>query len=899
MKKLTHRLTAILLALLLIIGLAATGAVEAGAASPPYDGASLKEFIIAEYNDYYSQLSEDPIVAFQGNCFRWFSIEISSYANDRAMAELVPVLNEITQRYIGMDWPDGPNWEEYETRLMALDESTRNAFEAELDALSSVLVAKIEEIITRLYPLDINDPETIQACYESLYDKTTIDTDDDIVNYDQAVLQFRLEKICREFSSVIWYTYRNSMTPEQWDMSYELRTYANVTRIPDKCSRASLIHVINLWQELKNDIIGETTPLLPYYPTNRLTALGELYKMMVCARPLSYLMISAYSSDMTVRGALTFIDSFPAGNDAVKQATKDTAWSSLTTILNTKVSETLLPSLDPIFMKYLGMSFLDYQTANGGSGSLWSPLDVYAQFEANAPIVLALLDETAANAMYLEVMDALASFSYGDYTGDIQYYLVELYVHIYYSIPYEEVWEIILPLIEIANPNDVQAIHNTTELLHLESYVLEYLAAKKRDTMTDYLWNFVADMSWGLNNMTDPDAEIEFYLPLLRELKAAFDEEPLTVPPTITGPTSLNLTTGYAAQSTGVFTVGGSPVPTVTLTGNTGGGKITWNSGTSKLDIAAGLAADSYPVTLTATNSAGSATANFTLTVTPSGGPVTTAPTITGPMGLELLTGYAATSTGAYTVGGSPAPSVTINNNYGGKITWNSGTNKLDIAAGLAAGTYPVTLTATNSAGNATASFTLTVTATAVAPTITSANSTTVVNGAGGTFQVVSSGTVPITYSLSGTVPTGVTINNTTGLISIASSTAVGVHSFTVTAANSVNSATQSFTLTVTAVAPTNKDSLNDRITAVDNTQKGKYTDASWNAYQTALTNAREVANNANATQGQVDAALNALNIAYGNLAERILYTQWPKTTWNWIKFFVLFGWIWMAFIKP
>jgi hypothetical protein len=52
-------------------------------------------------------------------------------------------------------------------------------------------------------------------------------------------------------------------------------------------------------------------------------------------------------------------------------------------------------------------------------------------------------------------------------------------------------------------------------------------------------------------------------------------------------------------------------------------------------------------------------------------------------------------------------------------ITWNNTTNKLDIAAGLAAGTYPVTLKAANGvAPDATLTFTLTITASSDAPSM-------------------------------------------------------------------------------------------------------------------------------------------------------------------------------------
>ena len=86
------------------------------------------------------------------------------------------------------------------------------------------------------------------------------------------------------------------------------------------------------------------------------------------------------------------------------------------------------------------------------------------------------------------------------------------------------------------------------------------------------------------------------------------------------------------------------------------------------------------------------------------------APAISGPTEMKVLAGYAATSSGAYTLSGTPAPTVTIDNNHGGKITWDATNKKLDIAAGLAAGEYTVVLTASNGVGTAkTATFKLTV----------------------------------------------------------------------------------------------------------------------------------------------------------------------------------------------
>jgi len=83
------------------------------------------------------------------------------------------------------------------------------------------------------------------------------------------------------------------------------------------------------------------------------------------------------------------------------------------------------------------------------------------------------------------------------------------------------------------------------------------------------------------------------------------------------------------------------------------------------------------------------------------------------------------------------------------------------------------------------------------APSITSASGTTVMSGIASTFQVAASGTTPISYSLTGQ-PAGVSINASTGLITIAATTAVGNHPFIITADNGISpSYSQSFILIV------------------------------------------------------------------------------------------------------
>lgn len=92
-----------------------------------------------------------------------------------------------------------------------------------------------------------------------------------------------------------------------------------------------------------------------------------------------------------------------------------------------------------------------------------------------------------------------------------------------------------------------------------------------------------------------------------------------TAIPTIEGPESLTRTFGYTTLSSGEYTVTSNPAPSVGQS-TTHGGAIAWNPTDKTLDIDEGLDVGTYTVYLTATNSQGSDTASFTLTVVPSDG---------------------------------------------------------------------------------------------------------------------------------------------------------------------------------------------------------------------------------------------------------------------------------------
>ena len=199
-----------------------------------------------------------------------------------------------------------------------------------------------------------------------------------------------------------------------------------------------------------------------------------------------------------------------------------------------------------------------------------------------------------------------------------------------------------------------------------------------------------------------------------------------------------------------------------------------------------------------------------------------TAPGITGPAALTLTAGYAAQSTGAYTITGT-APVTVTKQSGDAKITWNNTTKKLDIAAGLAAGTYPVTLKASNGVNpDATFTFTLTVTAASTyAVTVICADAET---AGGGNYAA--GDTVSISV---GTPPAGKVFKEWTATPAV-------------TFANK-NSTSTTFTMPASAVT----------VTAV------------------------------------FENASSPSNTIFG--------TGYEATFFNWILFFIGFGWIWMWFI--
>jgi len=160
--------------------------------------------------------------------------------------------------------------------------------------------------------------------------------------------------------------------------------------------------------------------------------------------------------------------------------------------------------------------------------------------------------------------------------------------------------------------------------------------------------------------------------------------------PGMVGPTTGILQVGYSAAETAAFTFTGAPTPAVTKV--SGDAKITWNATTNKINVAPGLAVNTYTAVFSLNNGFTPApTFTYTLTVSESGITVTVSPATAN---VEKGTTKAFTATVAGP--GSPAQTVTwtVAGNADAGTTISSA-GVLTVAAGETATTLTVTAKST------------------------------------------------------------------------------------------------------------------------------------------------------------------------------------------------------------
>ncbi|MBX7222139.1 MAG: pre-peptidase C-terminal domain-containing protein [Blastocatellia bacterium] len=285
-------------------------------------------------------------------------------------------------------------------------------------------------------------------------------------------------------------------------------------------------------------------------------------------------------------------------------------------------------------------------------------------------------------------------------------------------------------------------------------------------------------------------------------------------PPTITagaaatrqqgsaGSTATIATVSDTETAAGSLTVTATTVPAgITVTG------ITNSNGTITATVAAGCTATlgANTVVLTVTDGGGlTATANYTVNVT-----ANTVPTLGTYPGTTVVQGNSTTVTpsAAPTDNGTVASlTATANpNTFTGTLSGNTATGVITVTNAGPAGTYTITVTATDNCGaTSTATFTLTVTAPNTPPTITAAAALTRQQGSAGTASTIATvtdaqtpaGSLVVTAT---TVPTGLSVTAITNSNGTVSATVTASCTATVGANTVVLTVTDGGGLTATA----------------------------------------------------------------------------------------------------
>jgi len=241
-------------------------------------------------------------------------------------------------------------------------------------------------------------------------------------------------------------------------------------------------------------------------------------------------------------------------------------------------------------------------------------------------------------------------------------------------------------------------------------------------------------------------------------------------------------------------TATGSPAPTISKNGPLPPG-VSLKDHTGGAATISGTPANSasgmYPVTLTAKNKNGTATQAFTLTVTRTPG-IKKIPAITAKPYVALSLAITAT--------GYPAPALTESGSLPGWLTFTGSQSGTATITGSpppygSGGSFPITVTATNSFGTASRTFTVKVNG---APAISSADTAEAFAGSPFSFQVTATGFPGPKITAAGHLPEGVTFTSATAAFSgTPKAGSSGIYPITITAKNTSGTVTQIFILVV------------------------------------------------------------------------------------------------------
>lgn len=263
--------------------------------------------------------------------------------------------------------------------------------------------------------------------------------------------------------------------------------------------------------------------------------------------------------------------------------------------------------------------------------------------------------------------------------------------------------------------------------------------------------------------------------------------------PVITSAASVTGASG--TKLTFTVTTTGFPTPKLTETGALPKGITFKDNGNGTATISGQPASGTggvYKITIEAANTVGTGTQALAFNVRKAPAFTVSSPLPTGTVG----TAYTAT----IRTTGAPAPAITLTGGTlpAGLTLKDNGDGTATVSGTPAAGSgkaYSITLKATNVVGSVSKSYGLTI---REKPVISGANDVTLTRGKAATVTVAVTGYPTPSYSVTGTVPTGVSLKKTTGKATISGTpTKAGAYPLTVTATNAAGTSTVTFTITV------------------------------------------------------------------------------------------------------
>jgi hypothetical protein len=260
-----------------------------------------------------------------------------------------------------------------------------------------------------------------------------------------------------------------------------------------------------------------------------------------------------------------------------------------------------------------------------------------------------------------------------------------------------------------------------------------------------------------------------------------------SLPPTITSASSTSLVAGGPASFS--FTATANPTASFTESGALPAGLSFVDNGNNTASLSGTpTKTGSFPIKVSATNSAGQSTQDFTISVDG-------APSFTSSPSTNF--GYDTYDSFSFSASGYPAPSFTESGSLPAGLSFSAS----GVLSGTptAVGSFPFTVTASNGVSpDATQNFNLTI---GSAPTISSTNSATFDVGSADSFTVTTTGAPPPSLQVVGTLPAGVSFSdngNGTGTLSgTPASGSAGTYPIALVASSSTGAAPQAFALTV------------------------------------------------------------------------------------------------------